>query len=824
MADRKWNNQGGSNRDGFNFKRQKPKDQINIPSFEDLKESQITSFRLFKPRRPKPNYGEFGDAIWVYDFYDDDLTIKEPEIDIPEIKEPSTDIRDTYISNYDPENASIDIFPYAIEDEYEIVVKYKIGTGTLKIYISSGQAFAARNDINDRIFDLSLVVESSQPISLDNRQPALINTITLLNSAQNPIYSLYEWLLGKLSIVTDYSAENPDPVISNLRLNGGFIRLPPTEFTFNSIVHNLFYGSGKEPEQICLFAINKVLKYDRSRDPEEGNWSVTYAANELPLCLDLNPDNPDLPIVLIQFTLGSLEEIESTKPNSVAEFATIRVVLLEPIATPLDVFVRISGTADPVFINIDEVDTGTVSGVNANTLRFVIPANTSFVEVEIRADIDPDQIGNKTVVTSLLPNPEYEIDINNDSITTTIKLPQPIVSIVFNAGSPTRLKAGNGAFFAYVSRDYVRNAVGLDVDLAFTGDALFDEYQVDNFAFSNQYQVTIPAGQSGVVVKIEPNTDRVYPIDRSIVAAVIPFQSDASKYAIDPANINITPVITPKSSTLIIKGIPNYSNPDKGKTLFSNRYKSERMFEGFSGYTLSVYASDIDRTMLNVDRIGELDSNASLYRLQPNSSTTYNGIAPDFFDYIHNPSRYQIAGLSYDGTYPGEENPRDSNESLISYSQIDLNDVPTILSEFSQSIAVPLRYLIFYISYETDSQDTLMNDSSYGTISASINDFIPNLDFNRFEKYIGDRDSVYSINPQSTKGFINWQWVEKYSRYEDSGVGFKRSIFYLMNFAIQIDSQDFNNIKFLDTNLLLPPDLLTVYFRLDAHRSPVVTP
>jgi hypothetical protein len=753
MTDRKWNNQGGSSRDGFSFKKSKPVKKDAIPSFEDLKESQVTSFRVAKPRRTRPDYGQFGDAVWVYDFYDDDLTIKEPEIDVPEIREPSDKIPDTYIRSFDPENESTDIFPYSIEDEYELVVKF----GSLKLYISSGQAFAARNDINDPRFDLSLVIESSQPISFDNRSPTLINTISLLNSAQNPIYSLYEWLLSKLAIVTDYSAENPDPVLSALRLNGRVLRLPDTDFAFNNQQYGLFYSDGKQPEQICLHAINKVLKFDRSRNPDEGNWLVTYAGEELALCLDLNPDT-DLPIVLIQFSLNSLEEIES---GDGGQFASIRVGLSQPITTAIDVFVRLSGTADPVFININEVFSDTVSAVSANTLKFTIPANIGFAEARIAADIDPDQLGDKTVVTSLLPDPNYQIDANNDSITTIIKLPKPVVSIVFNSGSPTRLTAGNGAFFIYVSRDYIRN-VALDVDLAFTGDAAFDEYQVDNFGFSNQYQVQIPSGQAGVVVRIEPNTTRIYTVDRSIIATVIPFQADTGKYAIDSADDSITAIIAPVVNPIIIKMRPLGSFPDNVRS------------DGHDFFSTSFLSSNSLTTNLVIDPFNFNNNNLE----SKLSAVILNGI-DDFGDVL------------FDSVKPVYMFMRsvDANTDGIQFIQI----IEDNIKSFLQINSLPDKYLYivngFFPSLWIDTPP------SFANISIQRHEILQQESLGR---QIAANDPIeysqpYMNTPDSTYGYVDSRWIARISEPSNGTTPQYESFAW----AVRVDLQNTENTAFM---------------------------
>lgn len=771
MTDRKWNNQGGSNRDGFNFRKPKPDKKGNIPPIQDLRESQITSFRIVKPRQVRPNYGEFGDDVWIYNFYDDDLTIKEPEIDIPEIKEPT--IREPYINDFNPEVAGGDIFPYAIEDEYELVVKY----GSLKIYLLSGQAFAARNDINDPRFDLSIVIDSSQPISINGRQPVSIDTISLPNSAQNPIYSLYDWLLSKLSIVTDYSAENPDPILSALRLNGQFRRLPDTSFLFNGDLHSLFYSEGIQPDQICLSAVNRVLKYDRTRDPDEGNWSVTYAAALMPLCLDLNPST-DKPIVLIQFTVGSLEQIES---GSGGQFATIRVAILDRLATPLNVFVRASGTADPAFININEVLTGTVSAVSGNTLKFTILPNTLYTEAEISADIDPDQIGDKTVITSLLPNSEYEIDNSNESITTLIKLPKPLVSITFNSGSPTRVKAGNGAFFAYVARDYIRN-VGLDVDLAFTGDAAFDEYQVDNFAFSNQYQVTIPSGQAGVVVKIEPNTTNLYTVDRSIVVTVIPFQSDTSKYAIDPILKNITPIIALTLNPVIIKLRPLVVSGDIRSApldVFLTSFFSSN--SSLSGVTLNPFNLNNLETVLNAVSLSSLNGWSNLLFSDPDP-----------------------IALLMRGT------PVLNNS--INFIQI-LEDK---IKSFCQSNSVPDKYLLLFNGV---SPSGFVNSPlSFGNISIQRHPQLQNEPDGLVLYDPTESNQPYMVGNDSNQGYIDSRWLARVVEPSNGSTPSYESFAW----CIQVELNNPTNTTFLP--ITFSPTTGHPTKTLSAQRSQIIFP
>lgn len=508
MAGRKWNNQGGSSRDGFDFRPKKTKQQPNIPTVEDLRESIEVSFRLTKPSKPKPNYGQFGDEIWTAEPY-----IVEPEIVVPEIEEPELpgELQELRIPRADPATRSIDIVPYLVQDEYELVVKYP---GGLVLRISSGQAYAARNQINDMRFDLCLVIDSSAPISIDNAVASKINTISLSKSSQNPIFSLYNWLLTKISIATDYSAKQPDPVLSKLQVRSNTVRLPTTQFVANSIVCDLFYSSGVQPKQICLNATNKVLLYESSKAEDDRLWAVTFAGKILPLCLNIDK----LPIVSIAFKDGGLQSIEAGSGG----IFTIRVSLDVSIATSIAVKCQLSGTANNQYYSVNGITTtGSESTVT-------IPANADYFDVTIEPLDNPNETQSKTIIITLLPDTaNYALKLSPDElnfVTATI-LPKPaikpLVAINFTPSSPHELVAGKGSFFMVLSRD-VATSSGLNIDLELMGDAIYSEYLIDdNPVATNLLTVAIPQNQLTKTIKITPTTDTVYPVNRSIVVGIL---------------------------------------------------------------------------------------------------------------------------------------------------------------------------------------------------------------------------------------------------------------------------------------------------------------
>jgi hypothetical protein len=419
MTGRAWNNQGGSNRDGFNFKPYKPKRKQNVPPFDELKESQITSFKIVKPKRPNPDYGEFGDAVWVFEFYEDDLDLKEPQITVPGIYEPR--ISTPAIPKADPEVSAENIFPYAIEDEYELIVKYP---NDIVLTISSGQAYAARNQINDPKFDLAIVIKSSVSISIEG-VPGTVGVVVLANSPQNPSYSLYNWLITKLAIATDYSAQNPDPVLSGLQFRDNTIQLPTTQFTSGANTYSLFYADGLQPKQICLNAINKLLYFQPSDIPDAIDdyrmWWVTYAGEVLPLCLNIDGE-PILPIISIAFAPTSLQTIQAGSGNSFV----IRISINTIQASIFVVKALLAGTADPAFYSTSGIST---DGLGA---RFVsISIGAGFVDVSIQPLANPGETATKIVRMETIDDVLYNLDPSALFIEGTITPQDVIIDILY---------------------------------------------------------------------------------------------------------------------------------------------------------------------------------------------------------------------------------------------------------------------------------------------------------------------------------------------------------------------------------------------------------
>lgn len=410
---RKWNNQGGSNFDAFSGKYKKPKDYQNIPKFEDLRESNTTSFNYKIPPKPTPQLGMFGDEIWTYTPLDDtqqispikpfeDLTPKDPTIpDIPDnIPEPS-------IPKVDPVNESTDLFPFNVTNEYELVVKY----GLLVLRISSGQAYAARQMINDAKYDFSLVIKSSNPISFAGNAASTVNLISVSNSAQNPIYSLYNWLNTKINIATNNDATGVDPVLSGIDIVENVAQLPSTQFISNDLICDLFYAAGIQPDQICLNATNKVFKFEPSKkdDPE---WTVTYPGEILPLCLDI----VNLQIVSIKLIPDTLTAIERGS-GDIFVIRVARDATIAQLAGSLEVDIKI--TSDDLLPFSQQLDPALYTTTNIDgtiQISTTIPSLDEFIDVTIEPLAAPDKVDPEPlkveIISSWVPDstPDYSID------------------------------------------------------------------------------------------------------------------------------------------------------------------------------------------------------------------------------------------------------------------------------------------------------------------------------------------------------------------------------------------------------------------------------
>jgi hypothetical protein len=457
MANRKWNNQGGSNFDSFSGKYKKPKEQPNIPSFEDLKESNSTSFNYKIPPKPKPQLGNFGDEIWTYTPIDDspapyapfiDLTPKDPRI--PKIRE-KTPIPS--VPKTDPATSSTDLFPFVVIPEYEIVVKF----GLLVLRILSGQAYAARQGLNDPKYDFAIVIKSSNPISLGSNAASTINLISVSNSAQNPIYSLYNWLKTKIAIATNNDATGADPILSGIDIVDNIAQLPSTQFISNGFVCDLFYADGIKPDQICLNAVNKVFKFEPSVTSNP-TWAVTYPGGILPLCLDLGAQLQDIFILLIS-------PISGTIVRGSGQIFIIRVArdaTVAQLASPLEVDIKI--TSPELLFLTQQLDPALYTTTNINDVA-IQQISATIPSFEYWIDITIEPLSDQTklvpvplkieVIASNIPDPTSDYSINsmysevNLVVNNQPPLPiLPIVSVRFTPGSPTSIKEGTGASFS----------------------------------------------------------------------------------------------------------------------------------------------------------------------------------------------------------------------------------------------------------------------------------------------------------------------------------------------------------------------------------------
>lgn len=408
MADRKWNNQGGSSRDGGGSKGKlkKPSDPFKVDSVEDLKESGVTSFRLVKQRPQQPDYGQFGDGVWVPDVIIDVDPIRDlndpyrfPDGSTDKIDEikpfsESDNIKKVPIPNpnadFASEQKSKDLLPSSVKDEYELIVKFK----KVILTILSGQAYAARNQLNDKKYDSSIVILSDNPIAMSGGA-STVNVIQLVNGVQDPIDSLYDWMMTKTKIVTDGTGKNTDVKLLSISRQGAGKRLPETSFAYDGKSYGLFYVSGGiQPYQICMNARNDVLKFAAGNPRDDKYWSVLNANLPLSLCI------ANIPTVSIALAPGSAIELDAGGGMSFVLSVTVdpiqsgdTLVEYEILGDANSVFYTVTGTS----FDSDGVPIVNIPNINNKTISIEPLANPSETEI-------------KTIVFKLKENDRYLID------------------------------------------------------------------------------------------------------------------------------------------------------------------------------------------------------------------------------------------------------------------------------------------------------------------------------------------------------------------------------------------------------------------------------
>lgn len=568
MADRKWNNQGGSNFDGFAGKYKKPKELPNIPQFEDLKESNSTSFNYKIPPKPKPQLGNFGNEIWTYSPVDDspapylpfvDLNPKDPRI--PRIRE-TTPIPS--IPRIDPVTSSTDLFPFNVTNEYEIVVKF----GLLVLRISSGQAYAARQGLNDPKYDFALIIKSSNAISLGGNPASTINLISVSNSAQNPIYSLYNWLKTKLSIATNNDATGADSVLSGIDIVENVAQLPSTQFVSNGRTCGLFYAEGIQPDQICLNATNKVFKFE-STTQNNPTWTVTYPGEILPLCLDIIK-LPKVSIQLIPTVLDTIERgsgnrfrIRFSRDTTVADLVNSLNIAFKFNSIELALFQAI---LDPSLYDV----TG-ITNVTLSTLSVRIPPLETyydiFVEPLANSTITVDVPLQAEIIAGNTPNsaPTYIIVANIANMVVKPQIIKPTVTLSVDRTSTSPQNTPAGTFNVVVTIDRVLTTA-LSVNIQFDGTTATTDYTVNNNAITfNQLVAVIPAGQTTYQIAIKPNLTPTFNANRSIISKVL----GSSNYIGTPQlELTITRVLKP----FIYEIREKTPNPNDGSFPYSNSW------------------------------------------------------------------------------------------------------------------------------------------------------------------------------------------------------------------------------------------------------------
>lgn len=530
MSDKKWSNQGGSDFHGGSTGKGRVKkidDPFKRKSIDELKESEITSFRLVKQRKAAPNHGNFGDAVWVTDLIPDDIRdltdpYKFPDLSTDQPKDAApfpvvNDIRDVPTPSPDSDLPrfikSQDIIPYSVNDEYELIVKFK----KVILTISSGQAFAARNRINDPKYDQAIVIQSTQPIVLNtsifiieqNTTARTVNIIQLKNGSQDPILSLYDWMMTKTKIVTDGTGKNTDVELLSISQQGNAKRLPDTRFTYDGKEYGLFYvQKGTQPFQICMHARDDVLKFVAGNPKDDRYWSVLNANSPRALC------TPNMATVSVSLAPGSASELEA---GSNEEF--VLDVVVDPIQSS-DTLVEyeILGSASPVFYTV----TGT--SLDSDGVPIVNIPNINDKTISIEPLSNPGQVGNRSIIFKLKENDRYLIDEESVTLTILPKVRVPTVSIQLDTASVSSLQAGGGSDFILKAFADTAPNVSLLVEYEIIGTASPVFYSVSgvtldilgtpviDIASTNNAQISISplanpsqVGSRTIVFKLKPN-------------------------------------------------------------------------------------------------------------------------------------------------------------------------------------------------------------------------------------------------------------------------------------------------------------------------------
>lgn len=618
MAGKKWNNQGGSNFGNQNRqnRNQKPKGLPSVPQLDDLRESNITSFKLIKVKPAKPDYGQFGDAIWTLDiFLEDEYIDKIDEIDdldipIPTIRdikimdEPPLNPR--YEDRTDPEN-NPNLFPDFVYNEYEIVVKFYQQSAALGLVLTimSGQAYAARNNLNDPKLDLAIVIVSSAPITINQGAiniSSTVNIVKLLNSKQNPIYSLYNWIISKLPITTKNDGKYGDPIFTALEIDQLAIKLPSIGFVAvnNGLQCGLFYDdTGLQPKQICIHAIDKVLDFKISSQKDQFYWSVLYANQPIPLCLTLN----QLPIVSIRFKSGT--ETEYKWAEGIFE---IEVFLTEPLDQPLEVDIVVSGTADTAKYIVN----GLTQGFGR---RYVtIQALSLVADITIETLANPSELTDKNVVLTIDPTTIYDILAN--TTTATIKPQLPVVSILFSDGSNLSTIPANQQYSNAILSIDTALSYDLFVDINLTSNGALNDFSTNGVIVPNTSSgtnfttVVIFAGNTTRNLLVEPlNNANYLPNPRTISLAIAPLP----QYDIDLINTGVVLTVVPVSLNMRL----NISSANNGFVDGASiNYNTLTTVSANTTGLLSNFAAPFGSSQSYIDSLFTLRSYRAVYAMQ----------------------------------------------------------------------------------------------------------------------------------------------------------------------------------------------------------------
>ncbi len=201
-----------------------------------------------------------------------------------------------------------------------------------------------------------------------------------------------------------------------------------------------------------------------------------------------NEDEPILPIVSVKFAPGSPTELAPNAGNFV-----VRIKIDRPQRRDLRIKVELTGTAPSGDYTVTGLDDDLSVNAQAQPLRVVVPVGELYFDVVIRP-IQNSLNLPEIAILKLLQDREYRIG-PDDSVTATIAVPKPVVSLLLPSYGPNF----TGTLFQFlVSVDRVQSE-DLAVQILLTGNPLVN-YGV---SIDLNQDVIIPAGQQNTGFTIQ---------------------------------------------------------------------------------------------------------------------------------------------------------------------------------------------------------------------------------------------------------------------------------------------------------------------------------